>query len=67
MLTCSENCVISYNAAADQKRAFLITDTKVLVVALSAQDKSELLQQLNQALKEQLTGINKSQISKTKS
>ena len=47
--------VVAYQGAT-----FAITDTKlcVPVVTLSIQDSAKLLQQLNQVLKEQLTGIN---------
>ena len=45
ILTWSANCVI-YHATANQATTFAITDTKlyVLVVILSTQDNSKLLQ-----------------------
>ena len=57
ILTWSTDCVIS---SATGKTKFPITDTKlnVPVVTLSTQNNAKLLQQLNQVLKEQVTGIN---------
>ena len=48
MLTGSSNCVIEYNAPADQETIFEITDTKVFVsvVTVSIQDNAKQLQQL---------------------
>ena len=57
ILTWSTDCVIS---SATGKTKFSITDTKlnVPVATLSTQNNAKLLQQLNQVLKEQVTGIN---------
>ena len=53
ILTWSANCFIPCNAAANQTRTFVITNTKinVPVVTLSIQDKVELLQQLKSGFK----------------
>ena len=55
--TWSEDCAISSTTGETK---FKITDTKryVPVVTLSIQDNAKLLQQLNEVLKEQLTGTN---------
>ena len=47
MLTWSENCLISSNAA-NQAKTFAITNAKIFVpvVTLSSQDNAQLLQQL---------------------
>ena len=62
-LTCSANCFIIANPINNQQPAFAITDANfnVLVVTLTTQDNAKLLQQLNQVLKDQLTGINVNQ------
>ena len=48
ILTRSKKYVIASNTAANQKTTFVITNTKlyVLIVTLSTQDNSKLLQQL---------------------
>ena len=63
IVTWSSTCVITNSTGAGR---FEITDTKlyVSVVTLSTQDNAKLLQQINLVLKEQLTGINISQIQK---
>ena len=52
-LTWTANCVISYNAVADQETTFAIIDTKlyVLVLTLSTPDNSKLLRQLKSTFK----------------
>ena len=59
ILTWSVNYIIS-NAANNQTKAFAITDAKLFVpvVTLSTHYNAKLLQQLNQDLNVQLTGIN---------
>ena len=59
-LNWSKNCVIVGTNVADKGATFSITDTKlyVPVVTLSPQYNTKLLEQLNQVLKEKLTGIN---------
>ena len=53
MLTWSANCVLLFNAAANQATTFEITDTKpyVPVVTLSIQDNAKLLKQLKSGFK----------------
>ena len=53
ILTWSTNCVIVSSKVANQNATFEITDTKlyVLVVTLSMQDNSKLLQQLKPGFK----------------
>ena len=53
MLTWSENCVISCNAATNQVTTFSITNTKIYlpVLTLSAQDNAKLLKQLKLGFK----------------
>ena len=55
MLTCSLNCLILSDAAANQVTTFEITDTKIYVpfAPLSTQEISKLLQQVNQVYKQQ--------------
>ena len=55
ILSWSANCFIIVNPTNNQEPTFALND---LVVTLSIQDNGNLLQQLNQVLKEQLTGIN---------
>ena len=59
-LNWSKNYVIVGTNVADKAATFSITDTKlyVPVVTLSPQYNTKLLEQLNQVLKEKLTGIN---------
>ena len=61
IMTWSKDCVIT-NSTGEGK--FTITETKlyVPVVTLSTKDNEKLLQQLNQALKKQLIGINMNQV-----
>ena len=56
----SEKCITVTEDYDNQEPKFAITDKKlyVPVVTLSAQDSEELLQQLKQVFKEQLTEIN---------
>ena len=63
LLTRSEECVKVTRTVDDQKPKFATTDTKlyIQIVTLSAQDNTKLLQQLQQVLKEQLTGTSISQ------
>ena len=63
ILTWSANWVIISTNVTNQGAKFSTTDAKlyVPVVALSTQDNAKLLEQLNQVLKIQLTGINISQ------
>ena len=60
LLTRSEECAKVTRTVDDQKPKFATTDTKpyIQIVTLSAQDNTKLLQQLQQILKEQLTGTN---------
>ena len=60
ILTWSKDCVIT-NSEGEGK--FAITETKhyVSVETLSTEDNAKLLQQLNPAFNEQLTGINMNQ------
>ena len=53
MLTWSANCVLLFNAAANQATTIEITDTKpyVSVVTLSIQDNAKLLKQLKSGFK----------------
>ena len=53
MLTWSANCVLLFNAAANEATTFEITDTKpyVPVVTLSIQDNTKLLKQLKSGFK----------------
>ena len=59
-LNWSKNCIIVVTDVANQVIPFSITDTKcyVPVVTLSTEDNAKPLEQLNLALKEQLTRIN---------
>ena len=63
ILTQSSRCFIIDNSIDDQEPTFTITDTKLYVpfVTLSIQDNAKLLEQINQVLREQLTGINMNQ------
>ena len=57
ILTWSKDCVIT-NSEGEGKLAITETKIYVPVVTLSTQDNAKLLEQLNQVLKEQLTGTN---------
>ena len=57
ILTWSEQCVITSNIAANQARAFAITNTKlyVPVVTLTIDDNAKLLQYLKSGFKRTIT------------
>ena len=63
ILTQSNRCFIIDNSVDDQEPIFTITDTKLYIpiVTLSIQDNAKLLEQINQVLREHLTGINMNQ------
>ena len=63
ILTQSNRCFIIDNSVDAQEPTFTITDTKLYIpiVTLSIQDNAKLLEQINQVLREQLTGINMNQ------
>ena len=60
MLTCSLNCLILSDAAANQVTTFEITDTKIYVpvAPLPTQGSAKLLQQVNQVYKQQFISRN---------